>query len=207
VSPFPRRQLLGSVQEVAPRLLGAHLVSAIGGRLVVVRLAEVEAYAGIGEDPGSHAHRRRTARNATMFGRPGLLYVYFTYGMHWCANVVVGPEGHAAAVLLRAGEITTGLECARLRRPAAHRDRDLARGPARLAAALGLDGAVDGMDLLDPGSPVRLLAGPALSVDDIASGPRTGVAGDGAATPWRFHVIGDTTVSPYRQASPQRRRP
>ena len=197
--------LRGRAHRVAPRLLGQVIVSEAGGGRVAVRLSEEEAYAGVGEDPGSHAHRGRTPRNDTMFGRPGLLYVYFTYGMHWCANVVVGAEGEASAVLLRAGEVIEGIDHARRRRPAAARDRDLARGPARLAAALGLDGTLDGTDLLDPASPVRLVAGPSVPAALVVAGPRTGVSGDGSGTPWRFHVRGADTVSPYRAAAPRRR--
>src|SRR5207245_1342891 len=118
------------VAEVAPALLGCLLVA--GG--VTVRLTEVEAYGGHGADPGSHAHRGPTPRSAIMFGPPGRLYVYFSYGMHWCANVVTGLEGEASAVLLRAGEVIGGLEQARSRRPGS-RDDDLCRGPARLAKA------------------------------------------------------------------------
>jgi DNA-3-methyladenine glycosylase len=118
--------------------------------------------------------------------------------MHWCANVVCGPEGDASAVLLRAGEVTDGLEVARERRPSARSDRDLARGPARLAAALGLDGSHLGTDLLDARQPVRL-AGALGSVapDDVAHGPRVGLT-KAAETPWRFWIRDDPTVSPYR---------
>ena len=124
------------------------LISEVGGERVAVRLTEVEAYAGEGEDPGSHAFRGLTPRNATMFAEPGLAYIYFTYGMHWCTNIVTGPEGQASAVLLRAGEVVEGVEVARDRRPSARSDRDLARGPARLSVALRLTGDHDGSDLL-----------------------------------------------------------
>lgn len=134
-------RLEGSAAEVAPLLLGARLT--LGG--VTLRLTEVEAYAGLG-DPGSHAYRGRTQRNASMFGPPGTLYVYFTYGMHHCANVVVGPEGDPGAVLFRAGEVVDGLDLARVRRPGSS-DRDLARGPARLCRALDVDRSLDGADL------------------------------------------------------------
>ncbi|MCW2499026.1 MAG: 3-methyladenine glycosylase, partial [Frankiales bacterium] len=120
--------LTGPVDQVAPLLLGC-VLEAHG---VAVRLTEVEAYDGEGLDPASHAHRGRTARSDIMFGPAGRLYVYFTYGMHWCANVVTGPEGRGAAVLLRAGEVVEGLDLARARRPGV-KDRDLCRGPARLA--------------------------------------------------------------------------
>lgn len=151
-----RSLLAGHPAEVAPRLLGAQVESDLLNARVRIRLTEVEAYGGVGEDPGSHAFRRMTPRNATMFGRAGLLYVYFTYGMHHCANIVTGPQGSAGAVLLRAGEVVEGADAVRRRRPSARADRDLARGPARLATALGLDLAADGLDLLDPASPVRL---------------------------------------------------
>jgi DNA-3-methyladenine glycosylase len=194
------RRLLSSHPTVAaPRLLGARLVSDSTEGRVALQLTEVEAYGGHGEDPGSHAFRGLTPRNATMFGPPGRLYVYFTYGMHWCANVVTGPEGSASAVLLRAGGVVEGLEIARERRATARSDRDLARGPARLTVALGLTGDEDGLDLLDPASPVRLeLARQPLPAHTV--GPRTGVSGAGAGTPWRF-AADDPTVSPYRRAA------
>jgi DNA-3-methyladenine glycosylase len=147
-----RRVLSGHPTVAARRLLGACLVADSPEGHVALRLTEVEAYGGQGEDPGSHAFRGQTPRNATMFGPPGHLYVYFTYGMHWCANVVTGTEGNASAVLLRAGEIVEGIDVARERRATARSDRDLARGPARLTVALGLTGDADGLDLLDPAS-------------------------------------------------------
>ena len=177
--------------QVAPELLGCLLV----GHGVTVRLTEVEAYSGEGLDPASHAHRGPTPRNALMFGPSGRLYVYFTYGMHWCANVVTGPEGRASAVLLRAGEVVDGLELARERRPRAT-DRDLCRGPARLAKALALDGASLGLDLLDAASPVRLLPR-AGRKPPVAIGPRVGIT-VGVETPWRFWIEGDRTVSAYK---------
>lgn len=191
-------------------LLGARLTSDLEAGSVTVRITEVEAYGGVGEDPGSHAHRRRTPRNATMFGPVGHAYVYFTYGMHWCLNVVAHEAGVAGAVLIRAGEVTGGVELARSRRPAARGVRDLARGPARLAAALGVTGAVDGCDLFDPRSPLRLaMPGGGSDHDqrtEVAAGPRTGIAGEGAPTPWRFWLMGDPTVSPHRPAVARDRR-
>ena len=187
-------RLDGPVLDVAPSLLGCSVVA----HGVGVRLTEVEAYGGPGQDPGSHAYRGPTARSEIMFGPAGRLYVYFTYGMHWCANVVTGPVGEAAAVLLRAGEVISGLDTARARRPGAG-DRDLCRGPARLARTLALDGEALGLDLLDPASPVRLVPGghePA----SVRTGPRVGVAGEGAMAPWRFWLDGEATVSPYRAA-------
>ena len=170
---------------------------------MTVRLTEVEAYAGTGADPASHAHRGRTARNAVMFGPAGFAYVYFTYGMHWCMNVVTGAEGTASAVLLRAGEVVSGLDVARARRPAIRRDVDLARGPARLCATLGIDREAYGLDLLDDAGPVRL-APPARPVARaaVATGPRVGVTG-ALDLPWRFWVAGNPTVSAYRRHVPR----
>lgn len=194
-----RRLLSGHPTVVAPRLLGSRLVSESPEGRVTVELTEVEAYAGVGEDPGSHAFRGMTTRNRTMFGEPGLLYVYFTYGMHWCANIVTGPAGEASAVLLRAGRIVEGQELALERRASAKHVRDLARGPARLTVALALTGKADGVDLLDPASPVRLEVAKQPWRTHVV-GPRTGVSGAGADTPWRF-AADDPTVSPYRAAT------
>ncbi|MEV4371040.1 DNA-3-methyladenine glycosylase [Nonomuraea sp. NPDC049637] len=157
-APLPRSFFDRPSHEVAPDLLGRVLVHGP----VAVRLTEVEAYGGPGEDPAAHTYRGRTPRNAVMFGPPGHLYVYFTYGMHFCANLVCLPEGHGSAVLVRAGEIVAGLDDARARRtPAAGRrarlpDRDLARGPARLAVALGLLREHNGLDAIWEGSPAAL---------------------------------------------------
>lgn len=186
----------GPPEQVAPLLLGGLLSHGP----VTLRITEVEAYAGAA-DPGSHAFRGRTARNATMFGPAGHLYVYFTYGMHFCANVVCGPEGQASGCLLRAGEVVDGLETARERRLGAS-DRDLARGPARLTRALGLGREHDGADLTH--GPVRLTLGE--PVREVATGPRVGLRG-APERPWRFWIPGDPTVSTYRPAAPLRARP
>lgn len=196
--------LAAHATEVAPLLLGATVESSIHGLRVTVRLTEVEAYGGEGEDPGSHAFRGRTRRNAAMFGRPGLLYCYFTYGMHHCMNVVTGVDGQGAAVLLRAGEVVEGLEIARSRSPVALADHDLARGPGRLARILGVDLTVDGTDLRASGSPVRLRL-PAAVASNVARSARTGVAGEGASIPWRFFLPDEPTVSRYRPAVVRRR--
>jgi DNA-3-methyladenine glycosylase len=178
--------LSGPVLKAAPRLLGSVLRH--GG--VAVRLTEVEAYDGA-NDPGSHAFRGPTARNQVMFGPPGHLYTYFTYGMHHCANVVCGPEGVASAVLLRAGEIVEGIEVARSRRGSST-DRDLARGPARLCSALGLDLSHNGLDL----TAGALNMGPSVDPDLISTGPRVGLR-LAPEQRWRFWITNDQTVSRY----------
>ena len=191
------------VLEVARGLLGAR-VSAGG---VTVRLCEVEAYAG-SDDPGAHGFRGQTPRNSVMFGPPGHLYVYFTYGMHHCLNIVSGPQGYAAGVLLRAGEVVSGHGPARARRGAVG-DRDLARGPARLAQALGVgDLSLNGTDLRSPDSPVRVEGGAPVPDAAVRTGPRVGVSGpggDAAAYPWRFWIGADPHVSAYRPSKPRRR--
>lgn len=192
--------LAGPADAAARGLLGC-LVGANG---VTIRLTEAEAYAGVGMDPASHAHRGRTARNAVMFGPPGYAYVYFTYGMHWCLNVVCGPSGSASAVLLRAGEVVEGADLARARRGSTV-DRELARGPARLTVALGVDGAANGTYLLDGSGPITLRA-PAVAADPgaVRSGPRVGVSG-GHDTVARFWLGAEPTVSVYRRHVPRRR--
>lgn len=184
--------------ELAPLLLGSVLTHTTELGRVAVRISEVEAYRGVGEDPGSHAFRGMTRRNAVMFGEAAHLYAYFTYGMHTCLNVVAGHPGMSSAVLLRGGTVVGGVELARSRRPGAS-DRDLARGPARLAVALGVPLAASGADLLAPPFSIEVPADPVV----FATGPRTGVsgAGGGAAFPWRFWVPGDQGVSPYRRHS------
>jgi DNA-3-methyladenine glycosylase len=196
-----RAALAAPPLAVAPRLLGAVLRHRTPEGTVAVRLTEVEAYAGA-DDPGSHAHRGRTRRNAVMFGPPGHLYVYFTYGMHHCCNVVVGEPGTASAVLLRAGEVGEGLELARARRGRCP-DRDLARGPARLCRALAIDRAHDGADLTS--GPLELELGEPVPAARVRSGPRVGLR-QAADHPWRFWVDGEPTVSAYRAAVPLRRR-
>lgn len=206
----PRAWLARPVLEVAPLLLGAVVRTQSAHGVVAVRLTEVEAYDGA-NDPGSHAYRGRTARNGVMFGPAGHLYVYRHLGLHVCANVATGPDGVASAVLLRAGEVVEGADLARerrLRRGVVRSDVDLARGPARLAVALGLVPEHDGVDLLGEG-PVWLEPAPA-RVRSWATGPRVGVSGDGgdgARYPWRLWLPDEPTVSVYRPATPRRRRP
>ncbi|WP_228984321.1 DNA-3-methyladenine glycosylase [Streptomyces sp. DH12] len=205
-TPLPREFFDRPVLEVARDLLGRTLVRRTDDGPIEVRLTEVEAYAGE-IDPGSHAYRGRTARNAVMFGPPGHAYVYFTYGMWHCLNLVCCPEGTASGVLLRAGEIGTGRHLARRHRPTARHDRELAKGPARLATALDVDRTLDGTDACaGADSPLSVLAGSPVTPEQVCSGPRTGVGGEGAAHPWRFWIDGDPTVSPYRAHAPRKRR-
>jgi len=187
--------LAGSAPEVAPRLLGSVLRHETKEGPVGVRLSEVEAYDGA-NDPGSHAYRGMTRRNRVMFGPPGHVYVYFTYGMHHCMNLVCGEEGTASAVLLRAGEVVEGEQLALSRRPRST-PRDLARGPARLCTVLGIDLSQDGQELSDDG-PLALTL-PQQPSGAVVSGPRVGLR-HGAGTPWRFWLDGDRTVSTYRPA-------
>jgi len=191
--------LAGRVDEVAPRLLGARIASWVDTSPVALRVVEVEAYGGE-DDPASHACRGATGRNLAMFAEPGTAYVYFSYGVHWCLNVTVGPAGRAGAVLLRAGEVVTGIEVARDRRtpPSGRppRDRDLARGPGRLTQALGVSRVHDGTDLLDGGSVVRLTL-PDVAVAEYLCGPRVGI-NRAADRPWRFWLPDEPAVSAYR---------
>jgi DNA-3-methyladenine glycosylase len=187
-SPDLREALAGPVLESAPRLLNAVLRRGE----VAVRITEVEAYAGP-DDPGSHAYRGMTRRNAVMFGPAGRLYCYFTYGMHVCSNVTVGPDESPSAVLLRAGEVVDGLPTARQRRGSAA-DRDLARGPARLCQALGIELTDNGTDL--SAGPITLELGTPPA--EVASGPRVGLRG-APDRQWRFWITGDPSVSYYRR--------
>jgi len=227
---LPRDTFACSAVAVAPALLGCVLEHDTPEGLVAVALTEVEAYHGQA-DPASHAYRGRTPRNAVMFGPPGHAYVYFTYGMHFCVNLVCLPEGTASAVLLRAGRVVEGEDLARARRIApGPAGRDLARGPARLCQALAITRAQNGADVCDPASPLRVRwpgpaelagagppgpaepagAGPVgpgeLAGASISHGPRVGVSA-AADVPWRFWVTGDPTVSVYRAHTPRRARP
>jgi DNA-3-methyladenine glycosylase len=200
VDDYPWLKIPASdVDQAARELLGWRLTA----NGVTVRLTEVEAYSGLGQDPASHAHRGMTGRNEVMFGPAGRLYVYQIYGMHFCANVVCGEEGVAAAVLLRAGEVVDGLEPARSRRPAARKDRDLAAGPAKLMQVLGLNRAANGTSVVDGSGPAVLLL-PAAEVPPagIAAGPRVGVT-SAHDVPWRFWIKDDPTVSAYRRHTPR----
>jgi DNA-3-methyladenine glycosylase len=195
--------------QVAPELLGCILEHQTAAGLVAVELTEVEAYEGEA-DPASHAYRGKTRRNAVMYGPPGHAYVYFTYGMHFCVNLVCCPAGTASAVLLRAGTVTEGEDLAQARRTtsAAVAPRDLARGPARLCQALGIDRSLDGADVCVASSPLRVRWPGARAADrsaKIISGPRVGIA-QAAEVPWRFWVEGEPTVSAYRAHVPRKRK-
>jgi DNA-3-methyladenine glycosylase len=203
---LPRAFFARPSVEVAPSLLGRHL--SFGG--VTLRLTELEAYAG-GLDPGSHAFRGPTPRTEPMFGPPGFTYVYFTYGHHWCVNLVVGEVGSASAVLVRGGEVVEGHDLVRARRGGV-RERDWARGPGRLGQALAMGREHTGRDFCRPaiGDPIDLVVseGEPVAPADVAVGPRVGVSGpggDGTAYPWRFWVAGDPHVSPYRPGVVRRR--
>jgi DNA-3-methyladenine glycosylase len=189
------------VLPAARRLLGCTVEADTPDGTVAVRLVEVEAYRGA-DDPASHSFRGPTPRNAVMFGPAGHLYVYFVYGMHFCANISCLDQGEAGAVLLRAGEVVSDLDVARRRRPTSRRDHELARGPARLASLLGLDRSRNGVDVTDRTSPVRVLAQPPVPAASVRTGPRVGVAA-AHDLPWRFWLDGSPAVSPYR---PGRRR-
>jgi DNA-3-methyladenine glycosylase len=224
VDRLPREFFNRPATAVAPDLLGCTLRHDSAAGLVTLRLVEVEAYEGLA-DPASHAFRGQTARNSVMFGPPGHAYVYFTYGMHFCVNLVCQPAGRAEAVLLRAGQVTQGTALATLRRrgraadPASDlavggadgsrtvRTVDLARGPGRLCQALGIDRTLDGADVSGPGSPLGL--GPPETMvdpDRICSGPRVGIS-HAADRPWRYWIDGDRHVSAFRPFKPRAARP
>jgi DNA-3-methyladenine glycosylase len=188
-----RADLARPAPLVAPLLLNQLLVAADGrtGRII-----EVEAYDGA-SDPASHAYRGRTARNGVMFGPAGHLYVYFSYGVHWCANVVTGPTGAASAVLLRALEPVAGIESmrrARWRRQKRQVDLDLCRGPGRLTQALGIDRTADGVDLCNRSSPFVLASDGTPPPAAPAVSTRIGISA-AQETPWRFWVPGHPGVS------------
>lgn len=196
ICPVNATRLTVDPQTAARRLLGATL----HGRGTSARIVEVEAYGGVPDGPwpdaAAHSFRGPNARNAVMFGPAGRLYTYRSHGIHVCANVVCGPDGTAAAVLLRAGLVTEGISAARDRRGAAVAESALGRGPGNLCSALGITLADNGIDLFDPDSPLRLtLAGSR----PAQRGPRVGVS-RAADRPWRFWLAGVPAVSAYRRS-------
>lgn len=213
---LPRAFFDRPVLQVAPSLLDCVISHRTNEGVVGIRLTEVEAYAGVGDDHASHAHRGRTNRNASMFGEPGTLYVYFTYGMHWCVNLVCESSSLAAAVLLRAGEVVEGATLAAERRATSRRSSDLAQGPARLSVALGIAGKHDGLDFCQRSSVVGLHAGESFKAEGlvgrespshtVSNGPRVGIAAAGANLPWRFWIEGEPTVSRWRSGRTRRSR-
>ncbi|MBL7549129.1 DNA-3-methyladenine glycosylase [Frankia sp. AgB1.9] len=186
-APLPANFYARPVLAVARDLLGA----TVRHGPVCVRLTEVEAYTGP-DDPASHAARGPTPRSAVMFGPPGHAYVYFVYGMHWCLNIVCGPAGTPSAVLVRAGEVVAGVDLARARAPRLV-DRDLARGPGRLARTLGADGSLTGSPVIG-GGPLVVERGTQVDDTQVCTGPRIGLR-VAVERPWRFWVAGDPTVS------------
>jgi DNA-3-methyladenine glycosylase len=188
--PVPRSFYRRDPRTVAPELIGKVLVSADGrsGRIV-----EVEAYCGA-IDPAAHSYRGKTARNATMFGPAGHLYVYFTYGMHWCANTVCGEVDEGVGVLIRALEPLTGLERMRVMRPRSQRDRDLCSGPARLTQAMGITGVHDGIDLVRGRAGYAIIDDGCEAISPIRTGPRIGIT-RGKDAPWRWYVPESVHVS------------
>jgi DNA-3-methyladenine glycosylase len=191
-----RASLRQLAPQVAPELLGWSLTHVTESGTVSVQLTEVEAYAGE-QDPASHAFRGSTQRNAVMFGDAGYLYVYFSYGVHWCANIVCGPPGRASAVLLRAGRVVEGVGLARSRRGDLVGDAALARGPACLTQALGIDRSHNEVDLLGDGA--LMLKPGRVDGARVSAGPRVGVS-VAAGVPWRFWLTGDQTVSAYKRS-------
>ena len=202
---LPRDFFARAAHEVAPELLGRFLLREQEDGPLVLRITEVEAYEGV-IDPASHGFRGPTARNATMFGPPGHLYVYWIYGMHHAANLVCGDVDESHGVLLRAGEVVQGHSHALRRRPNAKQPAELAKGPGRLTLALDIDRTLDGTDVCDPRSEVRMYGGAPLPGARIRSGPRTGVS-KAHDTPWRFWEADGLTVSPYRRHVPRKRSP
>jgi DNA-3-methyladenine glycosylase len=196
-TPLSRAFFDRAAPTVAPQLLNKILAAADGraGRIV-----EVEAYVGT-IDPAAHTYRGKTARNAIMFGPPGHMYVYFTYGMHWCCNCVCGPEGDGCGVLIRALEPLGGLEQMRSARPRAAYDRDLCRGPARLTQAMGITGIQNGIDLVGAHEGFSIVDDGMPPPKDLVGGPRIGIS-LGKDFPWRWSVPGNRYVS----GTPPRRR-
>ena len=196
ICPVGADQLAVDPVEAAHRLLGATLT----GRGVSATIVEVEAYGGVPDgpwpDPAAHSYRGPTGRSGVMFGPPGRLYTYRSHGIHVCANVVCAADGIAAAVLIRAAAIETGLDIAQCRRGASIRTVALARGPGNLCSALGITMADNEIDLFGANSPVRLELNDTV---EAVSGPRVGVS-QAADRPWRLWSVGRAEVSAYRRS-------
>jgi DNA-3-methyladenine glycosylase len=201
---LPRRFYERDALRLGRALLGKVLVRGDGDGVCAARIVEVEAYRGPGDRAAHSAGGRRTPRNEVMWGPAGRLYVYFVYGMHWCANIVAARDGVPEAVLIRAAEPVAGLERMRARRPKVRREEDLLRGPACLCRALCIDGALNGLDLADPAADERgelvLRDAPAVRAERVVRSPRIGIAyaGEDAALPWRLYVAGSRAVSGRR---------
>ena len=189
---LPRAFYARHPTEVAPELLNKLLVRDDGR---AARIVEVEAYAG-SEDPAAHSYRGMTARNATMFGEAGHLYVYFTYGMHWGSNAVCGEVGEGMGVLLRAAEPLAGVDLMRSVRPAAKRDYELASGPGRLSQAFGITRDLDGADLVAADRGIVIASDGTPAPREPVVGPRIGIT-KAVDLPWRWHVPGHRHVSRY----------
>jgi DNA-3-methyladenine glycosylase len=191
------------VDVIAPDLLGCLLEQTLGTERITLSITEVEAY-DAATDPASHAYRGRTARNAVMFGPPGHAYVYFIYGMHHALNIVCGPEGHASAVLVRAGRIIHGIDTARAHVTTRITDARIASGPGRLTRSMAIDLTLNGVDLRAATSGLTLRRGTPVHHGATRTGPRVGVT-KAADRPWRFWIDGDPAVSQYRPYPPRRR--
>ncbi|NID06589.1 DNA-3-methyladenine glycosylase [Luteibacter jiangsuensis] len=187
---LPRSFFHRDARVVAPELLNKVLACADGraGRIV-----EVEAYVGA-IDPAAHTFRGKTKRNAVMFGPPGHMYVYFTYGMHWCCNTVCGDEGEGSGVLIRALEPLSGIELMREARPKVRRDRELCSGPARLTQALGITGDQNGIDLVRARDGYTVLDDGMPPPDNVPGSARIGIR-EGTDLLWRWLVAGNPHVS------------
>lgn len=205
--PLGRKFFEQTPVDLAQELLGCVLVSSLADGDVKLRITEVEAYGDVGQDPGSHAFRGKTDRNSSMFLPGGHVYVYRSYGIHWCMNIVAGRKQQSGGVLLRGGEVIDGIELAMQRRNidgVCRTERDLARGPGRLGSALGITHDLNGVDLIDR-VPLALykpsgLGGQPVGLE-IKSSTRTGVAGEGRHAEWRFYLAGEPTVSAHKPAN------
>lgn len=182
--------LVNDAEQVAPRLLGCELVGDIGGQRIVARIVETEAYNQY--DAASHSYRGQTPRTEVMFGPAGYTYVYFTYGMHYCLNVVTGPTGHGSAVLIRALEPIAGLEFMQANRPKVTVERELTNGPAKLCQALAIDKVLNGHNLHN--APLQLVIKPPLASSEIVISTRVGISRDMHRL-WRFFVMDNAYVS------------